>query len=440
MDRLAMKELLKWKETKQRKPLLVTGMRQCGKTYLIQSFGSRYFSGMAYFSFEEEPEIASVFKKDLNPDRIIRELSQLYYFPNFDISNTLIVFDEIQECPEAITSLKYFCESKNDYYLIAAGSLLGVEIKRKGVSFPVGKISRLQMFPLSFFEFVYNSEKKNILDYLKEAAPWQKLPDVVMSDMFSLLKQYYIVGGMPAAVQAWFETQDYTAADSLLDDILADFRDDFSKHASSRDIPKLSQIWDSIPKQLAKDNRKFMFSHVKKGARARDLEDALQWLKDAGLVYTLERTETSLIPLSAFSDNTVFKVYMADVGLLRRTARIDFRTILTEPDGYDQFKGAMTENYAMSELKAQGKYPYYWTSGNTAELDFVIENKDEIVPIEIKSANRTKAKSLAIYCKQYHPRVAFKFSGKNIGLNQKCETSEADLPLFLLWNLDRYLA
>lgn len=440
MEREAMKSLLAWKERKHRKPLLITGCRQCGKTWLMTEFGRRHFEKTLLFNFEKEPALVDIFRYDLDPGRILRELGMYREGKAIDPENTLIIFDEIQQCAEAVTSIKYFEESGLNLYLLCAGSLLGVELKRKKVSFPVGKDEQLKLYPMNFSEFTEALGGGKYLTMLREYEPFREVPAYVAEPMLRYLKLYYIVGGMPEAVRTYIETEDITEVDRVLDRIIQDIRNDFAHHAEPRDILRIGWIWDSVPKQLAKDNNKFVFSHVKAGTRARDLEDALQWLVDAGLVYRLEKVSAPQIPLSACSDATFFKVYSADLGLLRRNAGVGYRTVLTEPEGYAIFKGAFTENFCMTELTALGIRPYFWRNDNSAEVDFLFEDDlNRIMPLEAKSAENTKAKSFASYCRQYKPAVGFKVSTKNMGDNQKDATHEISLPLYLLWKLPVYI-
>ncbi len=433
-------ELIRWKNEKNRKPLLITGVRQCGKTYLMKEFGADYFEHVVTVNFEKNEAYGEVFNRDYDPDRILRELGFLIEGKPIDPLRTLVIFDEIQACPRAITALKYFAESDTENYILCAGSLLGVEIKRNGISFPVGKIERIRMKPMSFTEFVRAAGGERYLNMLSSYDLYDEIPSYVTEPMLQYLKQYYIVGGMPAAVQTWIDTADYEKVDKQQEMILRDYKDDFSNHADSKDILKIGWIWDSLPKQLAKDNNKFVFSHVKEGTRARDLEDALTWLVDADLAYKLEKVDHVEIPLSTCSDATSFKVYMADIGLLRKKAGVSYKTILTEPDNYIAFKGAIAENYCMQELVAQNIDVYYWHSGNSSEIDFLFEYEDKIIPLETKSAGNTMAKSFMNYLKKYEPEIGFRVSAKNIGDNQKGKTHEISLPLYLLWRIKDYLA
>ena len=439
MQRTAMKSLTAWKEKKRRKPLLITGCRQCGKTWLMTEFGRRYFQKTLVFNFEKEPALAEIFRYDLDPKRILRELGTLREGKPIDPARTLVVFDEIQQSPEAVTSIKYFEESGLNLFLLCAGSLLGVELKRKSVSFPVGKADRLKLYPLSFREFTRALGGGKYLDLLRDFDLFREIPASIAEPMRRFLKLYLVIGGMPEAVQAYLDTNDLREADLVLDRIVQDLRNDFSHYADPVNVLRIASIWDSVPKQMAEENNKFVFSQVKSGARARDLEDALQWLADAGLVYRLEKVSVPRIPLSACADAAFFKVYLHDVGVLRRNARVAYETVLAEPEGFAAFKGAFAENYCMTELAAQGIRPYYWRNKNSAEVDFLFEvGRNRVVPMEVKSAENTKAKSFSVYCKQFAPPLGFKVSAKNMAMNRKGVTREISLPLYLLWKLPLY--
>lgn len=439
MERDIMKQLVAWKDSPDRKPLLVTGVRQCGKTYILKEFGNRYFEDTAYFYFEGNKGLASIFDYDLDPVRILRELGSIVRGQEIIPRKTLIIFDEIQACPNAVTSLKYFCENMKEIPIVCAGSLLGISVKRDGISFPVGKVDRLQMYPMTFAEFLRADGGQALYEGAMRLDLGRELPELYSIPLEKSLKYYYIVGGMPEVVKKWVDTHNFEEVSRLQDTILEDYNSDFAKYAPKTDIPKLGWIWNSVPKQLAKDNNKFVFSHVKEGKRSNELEDALEWLTDAGLVYRLEMVSNPELPLSFYADATFFKVYMSDIGLLRRKSGLSHKTILEEPEIYKNFKGALTENYVLNELLAQGKRPYFWRSGNTAELDFLFEDKDRVIPVEAKAAISTRAKSYLQFCKKYKPTLGFRFSMKNVGDNMTEETHTYSLPLYLLWKMDWYL-
>lgn len=440
MERDIMKQLVAWKDSPDRKPLLVTGVRQCGKTYILKEFGNKYFEDTAYFYFEGNRGLISVFEYDLDPVRILRELGSIVRGQEIIPGKTLIIFDEIQACPNAVTSLKYFCENMKEVPIVCAGSLLGISVKRDGISFPVGKVDRLQMYPMTYAEFLRADGGQALYEGAMRLEIGRELPELYSVPLEKSLKYYYIVGGMPEVVKKWADTHNFDEVSRLQDTILEDYGSDFAKYAPKTDIPKLGWIWNSVPKQLAKDNNKFVFSHVKEGKRSNELEDALEWLTDAGLVHRLEMVSNPELPLSFYADAIFFKVYMSDVGLLRRKSGLSHKTILEEPEIYKNFKGALTENYVLNELIAQGKRLYFWRSGNTAEVDFLFEDKDRIIPVEAKAAISTRAKSYLQFCKKYRPSLGFRFSMKNVGANMTEETLTYSVPLYLLWKLDRYLA
>lgn len=438
MERDIMNQLVRWKDDADRKPLLITGVRQCGKTYVCKEFGEKYFEDVAYFYFEGNKGLASVFEYDFDTDRIIDELGNIIRGKEIVPGKTLVIFDEIQACPNAITSLKYFCENKRELHIVCAGSLLGVSIKRDNISFPVGKVDRLQMYPLSFSEFLRADAGEEIVKGVQKYGIDRELPELYTANLEKELKYYYIVGGMPEVVSKWVETHDFQKVEKLQDNILLDYSSDFAKHAPKTDIPKLGWIWDSIPEQLAKDNNKFVFSHVKKGKRSRELEDALEWLVDAGLVHKLELVANPELPLAFGANAMFFKVYMSDVGLLRRKSGVSHKMILEDSQLYKNFKGAFTENFVLTELIAQGIHPYFWKSGNAAELDFLFEYDDNIIPVEAKAELHTRAKSYRQYCKKYSPRIGFKFSMKNVGNHEVERTKTYSIPLYLIWMLRKY--
>ena len=440
MKRKSFDKLLKWKEKKNRKPLLVTGVRQCGKTYLIKEFGRTEFEEMAYFNFDGNTGLKSIFDYDFNVERIMDELGNVIYGKKIIPGKTLVVFDEIQDCPRAIQSLKYFCENMPELHLIAAGSLLGVALRKEGISFPVGKVDRMEMYPMSFEEFVMADGGDNYISGSSRLALEREVPEIYTVPLEKFLKNYYITGGMPEAVQTWVDTHDYREVEEVQDRILKDYADDFGKHTTPDTMTKVKLIWDSIPSQIARDNNKFIFSHVKQGARAKDLEDALEWLVNAGIAYKLKLVSNPELPLSGMADNTYFKVYLSDVGLLRRKSNVNYRTILEGDASYIHFKGALTENYIMTQLKCMGIESYFWRTKADAEMDFITDYEGILLPIEVKSADNTKAKSLHIFCNRYHPKMAVKTSLKNVGDNLDGDTHVWSIPLYLIYRLKEYVS
>ncbi|MDD7698213.1 MAG: ATP-binding protein [Spirochaetia bacterium] len=437
MQRDFIQNLIEWKDSKRRKPLILTGVRQCGKTYLLKEFGSEYFDNFCYINFESAGKYSAIFEYDYDVKRILREI-ELAENVKITAGKTLLIFDEIQECPKAITSLKYFCENLQELHLVCAGSLLGVAIKKENISFPVGKVNRMQLYPMSFKEYLQAVGEGKYIELFNDWNINREIPELYTVPLERHLKNYYIVGGMPEAVKEFAESGDYAEVAKIQDEILSDYSDDFSKHAPISEIEKIRMIWDSIPKQLAKENNKFVFSHVKEGKRAHELEAALQWLKNSGLVHLVELVQNAELPLSSNADSTYFKVYMADSGLLCRRLGLSYKNILEENTALPTFKGAITENYVLQELIVQNKVPYFWRSGNTAELDFLFEEDGNVIPVEVKAATNTQAKSFKQFCKKYQSKTGFKLSLKNIAENDCEGTNAVNLPLYLLWNISSY--
>ncbi len=437
MKRTITDKLVEWKNSTRRKPLLLSGVRQCGKTYVLKAFGEQYFEKCVYLNLEADNRLKSVFEFDFDVRRIIMELSVICG-SKIEPGETLLILDEIQECPRAITSLKYFCENLRELHIACAGSLLGVALSRGGISFPVGKVNMMQMYPLSFKEFLLASDAGQYVEVLSSWPVDREIRDVFSAPMARLLKEYYFVGGMPEAVSEWVMSHDVSRVEEIQDEILEGYSDDFAKHAPLNQIEKIRWIWDSVPKQLAKENNKFIFSHVKEGKRSAELEDALQWLRDAGLVIQLELVENPEIPLSSMADSTYFKVYFSDIGLLRRKSGLSVRTIMDEDPLFMRYKGSLAENYALNEFVCQGESVYFWRSGNTAEVDLLLESEGRIIPVEVKSADHVQAKSYKQFCKRYSPELGFKLSMKKLGENPCEGTRTVSLPLWMLWNWKAY--
>lgn len=434
MKRDFTQKLMAWKNSSRRKPLLVTGVRQCGKTHTIKEFGAECFENVCYINFESSSSYSGIFDYDFDVRRIVRELElmeQCKIIPG----KTLLFFDEIQEAPRAITSLKYFCEDLRDLHVVCAGSLLGVALKNENISFPVGKVNRMQMHPMSFKEFVEARGQNRFIELFENWNRDREIPEAYTRPMEQLLNEYYVVGGMPEVVQEFVKSNDFKVVQDIQDEILADYADDFSKHIPHPEIEKTRLIWNSVPKQLAKENNKFVFSHVKEGKRAHELEGALQWLRNSALIYLLEMIQNAEIPLSSQADATYFKVYMSDCGLLSRRLGLGYRDFVDSGSSLSTFKGAVVENYVMNELVRSERTPYFWRSGNTAELDFLYEEDGRIVPVEVKAATNTQAKSYKQFCKKYKPARGYKLSLKNLAVND-CEGTETiSLPLYLAWTM-----
>jgi predicted AAA+ superfamily ATPase len=432
MQRTLTAELYKWKELKDRKPLLLKGVRQSGKTYLLKEFGRQAYADTAYFNFEGNEPLQKCFERDLAPKRIMVELGVLHRRA-INPGNTLIVFDEIQFCNRALTALKYFCEEAPHYHIACAGSLLGVALS-KPLSFPVGKVDLRVLRPLSFYEFARANGEGEILDFLSGPGRGKPVPETFTGRLEDLLSAYYIAGGMPEAAAKWVETRDVSEVEAVQRRILDSYELDFAKHAPVSDIPKLGLIWKSIPSQLARENGKFVFGHAKPGSRAKDLEDALEWLIAAGLAHKVAKIEKPFVPLSAYADQTYFKLYAADVGLLRKMAGLPADAVREGAEGYREFKGALAENFALTELLNAGfDSPFYWRSSNTAEVDFVVQYNGGIVPVEVK-AGRSRARSLAEYRKRFAPKVSVKASLENIG-----GAEVKSVPLYMLWRLKDHI-
>ena len=410
MRRAIYQKLLEWKENKTRKPLLLEGVRQCGKTYILKEFGKENYDDVAYFTFEDNPELIEVFQKNLDTERIIDTLG-LRRSKKIEPQRTLLILDEIQLCGRALTSLKFFCENAPEYHIACAGSLLGVTLS-KATSFPVGKVDRLRMFPLNFKEFLLaNSEDLLVNHMANNTSELGDLPEILVTKLNNYLDHFFLIGGMPSAVLSWITEKDIRKVETILDNIIEDYKDDLAKH-SSGNITKFTLIWRSIPVQLAKENNRFVFSHVKSGARSKDLEDALEWLVNAGLIHKVRKVDPPKIPLPMFADNSSFKVYAADIGVLRRVAEVPSSFMFSKDKEYDLFRCAIMENYVLNELISSGCHmPYYW-KGSNAEVDFIAQIDDMAVPIEAKAGNN-RSKSLTEFIKRYGPKVAVITSNRN---------------------------
>lgn len=408
------RRLLEWKNSVSHRPLILEGARQIGKTWMLKYFGKTQFRQTAYFNFESNPTLCEEFKNSKDPVRLIPIL-ELYCGFKIETTDTLIIFDEIQECPEALNSLKYFAESEPNYYIAAAGSLLGVSLSAQG--FPVGKVELVKMYPVSFFEFILSSDDKlasYVSDNHKGLDP---LPVIVWQRLHEMWREYLICGGLPRVILTWWETRSVDKVDSEIRNIMRSYELDFSKHAPHDEMPKIFDIWRSIPSQLAKENRKFIYRIIRSGARARTYENALMWLQQAGLIYRIFECDTPKLPISAYEDVSAFKVYLFDIGILRVMSNMDAGIILHDDPLYQEFKGAFIENYVLQSLMPQlNAKPNYWTSAGKAEVDFLIQIKNGIVPVEVKSSQNTASKSLAQYIKKYLPKISLVFSSNNIAL------------------------
>ena len=409
--------LKRWKDSSPRKPILLKGARQIGKTWVMEAFGKECFEHYAKFDFDRQPELKSVFRTSKSPERIIKELT-LYCDVPLVAGKTLIIFDEIQECEEALNSLKYFCEDAPQYHIIAAGSLLGVAVKKRRMTVPVGKLQVMRMFPVSFREFLRVSDERTF-DYIEKIEQPLHLPEIVLNKLKLEYRRYMISGGMPEAVVAMLDNQGMQAVDDALQDILDLYELDFSKYAEPREIPRIHAIWHSLPSQLGKENRKFIYKVIKQGARSKDYEDALLWLEDAGMIYRINNVSKPGMPLKAYEEPDAFKVYACDCGLLRRLARLPSSVILDPISNYTEFKGAMAENAVLQSLMPllDNYTPNYWSSDSKAEVEFLVQWQNEIIPIEVKAENCISGRSLSVYNDKYHPLNRIRFSFLNLQSN-----------------------
>jgi len=408
MKRKAYEYLLSWKNNRTRKPLLLQGARQVGKTYLVNEFAQKEYSQYHYFNFEKTPDLTSIFKGSLDPDQIITKLS-LYKEEKINSNETLIFFDEIQVCPEAIISLKYFCESAPKYHIIAAGSLLGVSTGI-GRSFPVGKVNFMTLFPMSFTEFLA-AFGNNMLSDLILDGKYDDIHEVIHIKLVEKLKLYLFLGGMPEVLQSYLDEKDIVKSRNIQKDILKAYKNDFSKYSDSSQSIKTADVWDSIPYRLSKENKKFKFSDAKKNARSSSHEISITWLKNAGLIYPAYNISVPKLPLSGYSDRSKFKIYMLDTGLLGAILGLTSDIILKPDELFSEYNGAFIESFVASELMNSGSDElYYWTSEGKAEVDFIIRYDNRIFPIEVKSGTSRNLKSLRVYEKLYKPEKVIRIS------------------------------
>lgn len=431
MYREKIEDLKKWKESKNRKPLIIRGARQVGKTWLMKEFGKQYYEKCAYINFDDNTRMNNLFEEDFDLDRIIQGL-KIESGVSIEPENTLIILDEIQETPKALKALKYFCENAREYHIVSAGSLLGVAI-HGGTSFPVGKVDFLDLTPLSFYEFLNALNEKELLKLLKNN-------DFDMIKVFSTklkeyLKLYYYIGGMPEAVNSYVEDKDLLEVREIQKKLLDAYEQDFSKHAPSNIVPRIRQLWHNIPTQLAKENKKFIYGLVREGARAREYEIALSWLIDCGLIYQVNRVNTSKIPLSAYQDFSAFKLYLLDVGLLAAMAGIDSKTLLDGNEIFEEFKGSLTEQYVLCQLKQCTQLDtFYWSSDTgIAEIDFITQIKRNNVPIEVKANENLQAKSLKSFMQKYNSKINVRTSMSDFRKEEKI----INIPLYNIGNIEK---
>ena len=408
MYRTAIEKLIKWKDNPRRKPLIIEGARQVGKTWLMKEFGKQAYADTVYINFDSNSRMAELFASDLDTDRLILGL-ELYSGRKIDPNNTLLIFDEVQEVPHALASLKYFCENAPQYHIICAGSLLGIAL-HEGTSFPVGKVNFLKLYPLTFKEFLMATGKQRFSELL-DSHDFQMITSFKQT-YIDALKHYFFVGGMPEAVQSFAENKDFNEVREIQKGILEAYEQDFSKHAPNVIVPKIRMLWNSIPSQLAKENKKFIYGLIREGARAKEYEEALMWLCDCGLVHKIGRVNTAGIPLKAYEDLKAFKLFVVDVGLLGCLVGLHPHTLLDGNDLFIEFKGALTEQYVCQQLKTLediGIY-YYTNDRGSCEIDFVVDTGEQIIPIEVKAEVNLKAKSLKFYNEKFSPGISVRTS------------------------------
>ena len=433
MKRYAMKELLAWKNRSDRMPLIIRGARQVGKTWLMKEFGRQEFQTVAYINFDNNERMETLFHGNYDVKRLISAL-QIEAGVTIQPENTLLVFDEIQEVPRAISSLKYFRENAPEYSIVAAGSLLGVAL-HEGTSFPVGKVDFMDLYPMNFLEFLEAIGQEELVDLLA-GSDWE-LIKTFKSIFIDLLKQYYFVGGMPEAVASFAkDNSDYTEVRRIQNRLLLAYEQDFSKHAPNESVPRIRMLWDSVPAQLAKENKKFIYGLIRQGARAKEFELAMQWLLDCGMIHKTNRITKPGMPLSAYQDNA-FKLYMLDVGLLAAKSNLNAKSLLEGNQIFEEFKGALTEQYVQQQLlSCVGARPYYWSATKgSAEVDFVLQYGMEVVPLEVKAEENLKARSLKSYVEQFSPKHAVRTSMSDF----RREEWLTNLPLYAIGLLDQIL-
>ncbi|MDD3307090.1 MAG: ATP-binding protein [Acetobacterium sp.] len=426
MERLAMEQLNKWKFKKNKKPLIIRGARQVGKTWLMKNFGQKNYDHVVYINFDNNQQMQDLFEANMKIERIITGL-ELYSGNKIDPENTLLIFDEIQEVPKALTALKYFNENAPGYQIICAGSLLGVAL-HQGTSFPVGKVEFLDLYPLSFTEFMKAMGKEQFVELIEKGD--YELANTFKQEYIDLLKYYYFVGGMPEVVVSFADNQDFNEARAIQKRILTAYEQDFSKHAPNEVIRRIRMLWNNIPSQLTKENKKFIYGLIKEGSRAKDYEMAMLWLTDCGLVHKVQRVTKPGLPLKAYEDLKAFKLFILDVGLLSCMVRLNQSVLLDGNDLFKEFKGALTEQYVLQQLKTlAGIETYYWTNDRgSAEIDFLVDNGSNVFPIEVKAETNLKAKSLRTYHEKFSPQISIRTSM----MDYKQEEWLINLPLWAI--------
>ena len=437
MERKIINDLLKWKDSPYRKPLILKGVRQVGKTWILKEFGRRYYENTAYFNFDENEDYKQFFETTKDVSRILQNL-MLASGEKILPGKTLIIFDEVQDCPKVINSMKYFCENAPEYHIACAGSLLGIALAKPS-SFPVGKVDFMQIDPMTFSEFLVANGDENLAKYMESVDTIEPIPDAFFHPLYEKLKMYYVTGGMPEPVLMWTQNRDTGAMQHSLSGIIDAYERDFAKHPDTKKFPKISMVWKSIPSQLARENKKFIYKVVKPGARAREYEDALQWLVDARLVHKVYRSSAPGLPIAAYDDLSAFKIYLVDVGLLRRLSQLA-PTVFGEGNRlFTEFKGALTENYVLQTLIPQFEVaPRYWTQTNPPyEVDFLIQRDNDIFPIEVKSEANTTSRSLKKFKELFPDKVKLRirFSLDNL----KLDGDMLNIPLFMADQTDRLI-
>lgn len=437
MKRLIMSKLLAWKNSPYRKPLILRGVRQVGKTWILKEFGKLNYKNIAYFNFDENKEYKQFFETTKNVERILQNL-MLASGQKIEPENTLIIFDEVQDCPEVINSMKYFYENAPQYHVACAGSLLGITLAKPS-SFPVGKVNFMQINPMNFTEFLLANGDENLVKFIEQIDRIAPIPDAFFNPLYEKLKMYYVTGGMPESVLMWAKARDVNAMQETLFEIITAYERDFAKHPNVSEFPKISMIWNSIPSQLARENKKFLYKVVKNGARAREYEDALQWLVSAQLVYKIYRNTAPNLPIAAYDDVSAFKIYLADVGLLRRLAQLAPTAFVEGNRLFTEFKGALTENYVLQALLTQFEVtPRYWSQTNPPyEVDFLIQRENDIFPIEVKSEANINSRSLKKF-KELFPnqtKLRIRFSLNNL----KLDDDMLNIPLFMADYTDKLI-
>ena len=413
MKRSAYNKLLKWKNSNKRKPLVLQGARQVGKTYLVNMFGEAEYENYIYLNFEQDTNLHSLFDSKLNPEIIINNIS-LYIGKKVVPTNTLLFFDEIQVAPTVLTSLKYFQEQAPQYHIIAAGSLLGISVG-KGTSFPVGKVNFLTLYPMSFNEYLLALGEDLLVDMLERIKNPVPFADAIHSKLLDRLKMYLYLGGMPEVIQDYIDNKDIASVRLIQNDIIEAYKRDFSKYTEKGQAIKTSEFWNSIPRQLAKENKKFKYGDVRKNARASMFEQTVEWLRKAGLIHIVNNISTPKLPLSAYADYSKFKIYLHDVGLLAAELNISSELIVSPKDIFTEFNGAFIENFIAQELRYYGYNKlFYWTSKSDAEVDFILERANHIFPVEVKSGLNRNIKSLRSYADKYKPSTIFRVSPRNL--------------------------